>query len=169
LDLQAGYNAGVRWNIGVLSGAHSREQLERERHTHLLASVAELPSIWDRPAAPAYVASEGQMPAESFEWGTLKWLCNDRLSPGAEQTVGICNIHPGKRNPLHYHPNCEEVLFMISGKGMHGYDGARIPLAAGSTMRVPAGVKHNLENTGSEAIVCLISFSSGRRETVFLE
>src|SRR6266550_2026618 len=40
LDLQAGHNAGVRHNIGVLSGAHTKEQLEREPHTHLL-SVAE--------------------------------------------------------------------------------------------------------------------------------
>jgi phosphonatase-like hydrolase len=46
LDLQAGSNAGVRWNIGVLSGAHSREILESEVHTHLLASVAEVPGLW---------------------------------------------------------------------------------------------------------------------------
>ena len=46
LDLQAGQNAGVRSNIGVLSGAHSREQLEREPHTHLILSVAELPALW---------------------------------------------------------------------------------------------------------------------------
>lgn len=46
LDLQAGYNAGVSWNIGVLSGAHSRKQLEQQPHTHLLDSVAELPGIW---------------------------------------------------------------------------------------------------------------------------
>ena len=43
VDLRAGYNAGVRCNIGVLSGAHTREQLEREPHTQLLSSVAELP------------------------------------------------------------------------------------------------------------------------------
>ena len=47
LDLQAGQNAGVRHNIGVLSGAHTKEQLEREPHTHLLSSVAELPALWD--------------------------------------------------------------------------------------------------------------------------
>jgi phosphonatase-like hydrolase len=47
LDLQAGKNAGVRWNIGVLSGAHGREQLERVEHTRLLASVADLPSLWE--------------------------------------------------------------------------------------------------------------------------
>jgi phosphonatase-like hydrolase len=47
LDLQAGQNAGVRYNIGVLSGAHKREQLERELHTHLLSSVAMLPALWE--------------------------------------------------------------------------------------------------------------------------
>lgn len=46
LDLRAGHNAGVRWNVGVLSGAHLRPALEGEPHTHLLASVAELPDLW---------------------------------------------------------------------------------------------------------------------------
>lgn len=45
LDLQAGHNAGVRYNVGVLTGAHGRERLEAEPHTHLLASVAELPAL----------------------------------------------------------------------------------------------------------------------------
>jgi phosphonatase-like hydrolase len=47
LDLRAGYNAGVRWNVGVLTGAHSRPALESAPHTHLLPSVAELPGLWD--------------------------------------------------------------------------------------------------------------------------
>jgi phosphonatase-like hydrolase len=46
LDLQAGNNAGARWIIGVLTGAHSREQLQGMPHTHLLASVSDLPSIF---------------------------------------------------------------------------------------------------------------------------
>ena len=46
LDLQAGHNAGVRWNVGVLSGAHDRQLLEQSPHTHLLESVAALPSLW---------------------------------------------------------------------------------------------------------------------------
>jgi phosphonatase-like hydrolase len=44
LDLQAGRNAGARYVVGVLSGAHKKEQLEKEPHTHLIASVAALPS-----------------------------------------------------------------------------------------------------------------------------
>jgi phosphonatase-like hydrolase len=42
LDLQAGHNAGVRHIVGVLSGAHKKEQLEKEPHTCLIASVAAL-------------------------------------------------------------------------------------------------------------------------------
>jgi phosphoglycolate phosphatase-like HAD superfamily hydrolase len=45
LDLQAGANAGLRGVVGVLSGASSREKLQRERHTHILASVADLPAL----------------------------------------------------------------------------------------------------------------------------
>jgi phosphonatase-like hydrolase len=45
LDLRAGHNAGVRYNVGVLSGAHNREQLGVEPHTHLLASVAQLGEV----------------------------------------------------------------------------------------------------------------------------
>jgi phosphoglycolate phosphatase-like HAD superfamily hydrolase len=47
LDLQAGYNAGVALNVGVLSGAHARSKLAAEPHTHLIASVADLPALID--------------------------------------------------------------------------------------------------------------------------
>ena len=46
LDLQAGAQAGVGWNIGVLSGAHDRAALESAPHTHLLPSVADLIRLW---------------------------------------------------------------------------------------------------------------------------
>ena len=44
-DLQAGHNAGVGWNVGVLSGAHSRERLLAAPHTHLLPSIRELSDL----------------------------------------------------------------------------------------------------------------------------
>ena len=46
LDLRAGRRAAVRFNIGVLSGAHTREMLVREPHTHIIESVAELPGLF---------------------------------------------------------------------------------------------------------------------------
>lgn len=53
-DLGAGVAAGVRYVVGVLSGAYSAEQLGRYRHTHLLPSVAEVPAL---------LAADGELPA----------------------------------------------------------------------------------------------------------
>ena len=44
-DLQEGESAGVGLNLGVLSGAHTREQLEVYAHDALISSVADLPSF----------------------------------------------------------------------------------------------------------------------------
>lgn len=46
LDLLAADRARVRFNIGVLSGAHERDRLEKAPHTHLLDHVGELPRLW---------------------------------------------------------------------------------------------------------------------------
>jgi mannose-6-phosphate isomerase-like protein (cupin superfamily) len=121
------------------------------------------------PDALQFVTTRDDLPTETFDWGTLQWLASDRLSAGAAQTLGICHIHPGRRNPVHYHPNCEEVLHMLAGTGLHSFDGEIVELRPGATIRIPIGVRHNMENTGTEPIVCLIAFSSGTRETVFLE
>jgi phosphonatase-like hydrolase len=44
-DLAAGANAGARFVVGVLTGTSDATTLGRERHTHLLPGVAQLPEI----------------------------------------------------------------------------------------------------------------------------
>lgn len=122
-----------------------------------------IPAAWR-----SKVTDAAQLPVEQNTWGTLQWVCNGKLMPGSTQTVGLATISPGKQNPVHYHPNCEEVLYVISGEGLQSYDGHTIPLKAGMTIRIPAKVKHNMVNTGTETLRTLVSFSSGDRKTVFL-
>lgn len=69
LDLESGWNAGVAQNIGVLSGAHLREQLLWAPHTHLLPSVADLPGLFqstgekpDPYSAPFVTGEAGPAP-----------------------------------------------------------------------------------------------------------
>jgi phosphonatase-like hydrolase len=47
LDLEAGHNAGVRWNVGVLTGAHDRSRLERAPHTHVVNAVTDVAALLD--------------------------------------------------------------------------------------------------------------------------
>ena len=44
-DLVAGSRSGAGLVVGVLTGAHDREQLARAPHTHLIDSVADLPAL----------------------------------------------------------------------------------------------------------------------------
>jgi len=44
-DLRAGTRAGASLVIGVLSGAHTRAELARAPHTHVIGSVADLPDL----------------------------------------------------------------------------------------------------------------------------
>ena len=52
-DLQAARNAGVALSVGVLSGAHKREQLEREPCDALIDSIADLPALVERETGGA--------------------------------------------------------------------------------------------------------------------
>ncbi|WP_018683865.1 phosphonatase-like hydrolase [Actinokineospora enzanensis] len=45
LDLRAGTNAGARYVLGVLSGSQDAATLGRERHTHIVPSVADIPLL----------------------------------------------------------------------------------------------------------------------------
>jgi len=44
-DLSAGMNAGAGFVVGVTTGSFTRAQLEAEPHTHVLDTVAELPTL----------------------------------------------------------------------------------------------------------------------------
>ena len=45
VDLEEGFNAGCGLNVGVTTGGNPHSVLERYPHTHILASVAELPRL----------------------------------------------------------------------------------------------------------------------------
>ncbi len=106
---------------------------------------------------------------ERCDWGAIKWLMNQELNAGAQQTFGIVFILPGSQNPSHVHPNCEELLFVLSGQCEHAVADEVYPMQSGDTVRIPAGVAHNARNTGWEPFRAIISFSSGDRKTVFLD
>ncbi len=46
-DLQAASYAGVQWSIGLLSAAHTEDQLRSCPHTAIIDSVAELPGVFE--------------------------------------------------------------------------------------------------------------------------
>jgi len=120
--------------------------------------------MFDTPIS-AFVASGAREPDISESWGFLTWLVGERQMPGAEQTFGLVTILPGQRNPLHSHPNCEELLFVIEGECEHRLGDETIALKAGSVIRIPRGVPHWARCTSAQPLKAVISFSAPDRKT----
>lgn len=108
-------------------------------------------------------------PVQHLSWGHLSWLIGAKQMPGAEQTMGVVTIYPGKRNALHKHPNCEELLYVVSGECDHKLGDEIFHLTPGSVICIPRGVPHWARCTSAEALVAVISFSSPDRQTDTLE
>ncbi|MBI3971234.1 MAG: cupin domain-containing protein [Chloroflexi bacterium] len=109
------------------------------------------------PAAKPDVAANGY---------AIKWLFSGETAPGAEQTLGYVVIQPNQKNPLHAHPNCEELLYLISGELDHSFDGQVYRLGPGDAIRVPAGVKHDARCVGSEPATMIVCYSVADRQIV---
>lgn len=102
-------------------------------------------------------------------WGELAWLVGAEHMPGAEQTFGVVTIPSGNRNPLHRHPNCEELLYVLSGECDHKLGDEMFHLTPGTVIRIPRGIPHWARCTTDEPLVAVISFSSAERLTENLD
>lgn len=109
-------------------------------------------------------AQDGQRTPTS--WGELNWKITDTSMAGTEMTFGTCLIRPGERNPLHSHPNCEEFLYVVSGRCEHRLGEDVVTLEPGDTIRIPRNVRHWARALGPDPLFALIMFSSGQRQAV---
>jgi len=101
---------------------------------------------------------------QETDWGSLRWLAGREIGNARGVMVGRVVIKPGKSNPRHRHANCEEVLYLLSGRLDHTIGGEHVTMKAGDTITVPAGVHHNAVNIGEEDADMIVVYSAGARE-----
>ena len=100
---------------------------------------------------------------ESYSGYGIEWL----IRGAKELTLGRTTIAVGANNPLHRHPNCEEALYVLSGKINHKIAGTTdVVLSTGQAIVIPRDINHQAINIGSEPAVLLVAFSSGDRQTI---
>lgn len=91
-----------------------------------------------------------------FDWGAIKWYSEPNVTATDRFTMGVVILECGKGHARHNHPGCEEILYVISGKGdqMIELDGEEVwePVQADDTVHIPADVYHSTINTGWEPL-----------------
>jgi mannose-6-phosphate isomerase-like protein (cupin superfamily) len=66
---------------------------------------------------------------------------------------------PGGAQPPNSHPDSDEVFTFLSGSGTAVCDGEQVDVAAGDTLRLPAGTVHRIENTGAGRLYAIVTMA----------
>ena len=117
-------------------------------------------------ALAAMHQSFDEVQEEKYDWGWIRWLMNDKLDPGCGMTFGVVQIDAGQRNPAHVHPNCEELLYVLSGSCEHRIGSQTAVLKPGDLLRIPAGVSHAARALGTEPMKAVVVYNTGARQFV---
>ena len=108
--------------------------------------------------------SPDDVETQMFDWGTIKWLSEPRVTGAKHITAGLVILEPGKGHTRHNHPGVEEILYVVSGTGLQMVEDAegrpvRRPVSAGELVQIPADVFHETINTGWEPMRILAVYS----------
>lgn len=158
------------------TGLHFLEALHRPQIRQLLVNAIAWTAHMDVPAngvaivepvvAVASVTRAAGDKVIANPWGELRWYTSAEMGNSRTMTTGVARLKPGQSNPRHFHPNCDEILHVVSGKIRHTMNEVSVEMAAGDTISIPQGVLHNATNTGTEDAVLAVSFSTAYREAV---
>jgi len=137
--------------------------------TGLVQSVGEEPADvpkLDAAALAALVQNAEKVEPQTESWGWLRWLMSSKIDPKAEMTFGLAQVAAGHRNPMHVHPNCEEILYVLSGSCEHFLGDQKVTLREGDMIRIPRGMPHCAKVLGEIPMKSVIVYSSADRQFV---
>lgn len=97
----------------------------------------------------------------------IRWklLVAGERGPSSGLVMGVAEIPPGARLPLHHH-DPEETYFVISGRGHMTINGNEAEIGPGSAVYIPPKVKHAVRCIGGEPLVFVFSFACDRFDQV---
>lgn len=137
------------------------------------SGVTEEKKLSDTPPLTHKYELLSQKPFHEHDGGKL-WLVSSKEFPiSSTMTGGILQLNPGGMRELHWHPNADEWLYVISGK-IRMTEFASSGLSSVSELTVndigfsPMGYGHSIENTGDDVCKLLIVFNSGTYEEISL-
>lgn len=111
------------------------------------------------------VIRRAEVKTQHKDWGTLRWNLGGTAFQDINQTFGIVTIKPGQANPMHSHPNCDEVLYVIRGRLEHTLpEGGMVSLETGDSIILPRGKAHQARNSGQEEAVAAVLFNTWDRQ-----
>lgn len=95
----------------------------------------------------------------------------DKDTVGAEDiTFAYCRFEAKTSiHKRHTHKDAEEIIYVLSGKGISGFDDTEVEMKKGETMFVPRGAVHWFSNPFSEPVEILFVYTRPTLESAGYE
>ena len=107
------------------------------------------------------------LPTMSFDWGVIKPLVATANTSGPEMSLMHVVLLPGKGHERHNHPDSDEILYILAGRGEQMVDDATtFPVGPGQAVFIPKGAFHSTVNTGWEPLALLAIYAPVGAEEV---
>ena len=78
------------------------------------------------------------------------------LSPGqfgsTRMAITLVEGDPGSEQPMHSHPEAEQVYVIVAGAGLMRVDDDELEVGPGTLVFIPPGANHAIRNVGSEPL-----------------
>lgn len=95
--------------------------------------------------------------AEEFK---ERFFVRKRLFETSDMHFNIYCIAPGQQNPLHRHPNSDEILYFVEGTGECVVGEEKYSVKPSDLVFVPKDAPHAIHNTDtSKNMVCILAQS----------
>ena len=85
----------------------------------------------------------------------VQFLIDERKAGSRSLVVGRTVLPPGARHDRHRHPNCNEFLVVMSGRGEVYTDEGTEPSEVGDVLFTPAGHWHGFNNTSDDDVLLI--------------
>ena len=108
-----------------------------------------------------YIVNLNEVPVGKIPGRETRDLINAKTIGARSISLRITDVLPGQTcTPAHIHTACEEVIYILSGKGEIKVGKEIFPMKPGDAIYLPTGVPHIMRNTGEEVMRMACSFSS---------
>ena len=97
-----------------------------------------------------------------FKRYSLEARVNQPLLDSNDFVTRMNCYEPGQVTPLHMHPDDDEVVFCVEGRGAVTFEERDdVPLVPGSLVSLPAGLAHRIEAAADSRMVVVYTTNAG--------
>ena len=121
-----------------------------------------------RASSPLRFIGVKEAEIELAPWGKHWWLSKPGLTDTRQLTLVRVTMRPGTGHNFHYHPEREEIIYIVDGVAEQWVDREKRTLRAGECAFIPDKVVHAIFNSSKKPITFLAILSPAEAPGPFL-